>query len=103
MHLSIADRLSTATDVPPGEITAVRIISAIDNRPLFCACERKPGEHTVTWTLSGPRSAVHQHPIGYRDEGWVLGKALDSTEGDRVYRAAVLAAAEYVRHLEASR
>jgi len=103
MHVAIAVRAPQATDAEPGEITGVRITTAIDNRPLFCTCERTPGERAVTWTLAGPRSATHQHPLGFRDEGWVLGKAIDSTEGDGVYRAAVLAAAEYVRHLEASR
>ncbi len=103
MHIGIVVRGTEQTDVPPGEITAVRITTAIDNRPLFCACERKPGERAVSWTLTGPRSVAHTHPLGFRDEGWVLGKAIDSTEGDAVYRAAVLAAAEYVRHLEAFR
>ena len=42
------------------------------------------------------------HPVGYKDEAWVLVKALDSTEGDRVYREAVLAAADWVRTRESA-
>ena len=106
MHVSIVVREPAATAavaVPPGEIASLRITTAIDNRPLFCSCERCPGERAVSWAMAGPRSAAHQHPLGFRDEGWVLCKAIDSVEGDSVYRAAVLAAAEWTRHLEASK
>ena len=54
----------------------------------------------MRWSLAGPRSAAHEHPLGFRDEGWVLTKALDSMEGDRVYRDAVLAAAEWAKRVE---
>jgi glucose-6-phosphate dehydrogenase assembly protein OpcA len=89
------------TALPAGEIAAIRLTAALDNRPLFCACERKGAERAVRWTLTGPRSAVHDHPLGHRDEGWVLGKAIDGVEGDFVYRTAVLAAAEWAHFSEA--
>ncbi len=47
-----------------------------------------------------PAHATHEHPLGFRDEGWVLCKAIDATEGDRVYRAAVIAAAEWAKLAE---
>jgi glucose-6-phosphate dehydrogenase assembly protein OpcA len=86
-----------------GEMASIRLIAAIDGRPLFCACERKAGERVVRWSLSGPRSSRHEHPLGFRDEGWVLGKAIDSVEADRVYRATVIAAAEWARLAEGAR
>jgi glucose-6-phosphate dehydrogenase assembly protein OpcA len=89
--------------LPPGEIAAVRVITALDQRPLFCACERRGAERVVRWSMAGPRSARYEHPIGFRDEGWVLGKAIDGVEGDRVYRAALLAAADWARFLEVER
>jgi glucose-6-phosphate dehydrogenase assembly protein OpcA len=90
-------------DLPAGEIAAIRMVAALEGRPLFCACERTASERAVCWTLSGPRTAEHRHPLGFRDEGWVLGKAIDSVEADHVYRDAVLAAAEWARFAEVSR
>lgn len=87
-------------ELPPGEIAAIRLVTAMDNRPLFCACERQAAARVVRWVMSGPRSGVHEHALGFRDEGWVLGKAIDATEGDRVYRDAVMAAAEWSRLVE---
>jgi glucose-6-phosphate dehydrogenase assembly protein OpcA len=101
MPIDVAVRGAT-TGLPAGEIAAIRFVAALDERPLFCACERKGTDRVVHWTLSGPRSATHEHPLGHRDEGWVLGKAIDGVEGDFVYRAAVLAAAEWARFTEVS-
>ena len=89
--------------LPAGEIAAVRLVSALANRPLFCTCERRATERVVRWVLSGPRTSVHEHALGFRDEGWVLAKAIDSVEGDRVYRDAVVAAAEWSRFAEEAR
>jgi hypothetical protein len=95
MPIEIDVRSPARDDLAPGEIAAVRIVSAVDNRPLFCACEREPGERAVLWTMRGPRASRHEHPLGFRDEGWVLRKTIDATEGDKVYREAVLAAAAF--------
>ena len=97
MPVDLVVRGAAGAGLPPGEIAAVRLITSVDQRPLFCACERRGPERVVRWSMSGPRSAAHEHPLGFRDEGWVLGKAIDSVEGDRVYRAAVLAAADWAR------
>jgi hypothetical protein len=101
MPIDLAVNASSA--IPHGDIAAVRLIAALDGRPLFCSCERRGAERAVHWRMSGPRSAVHDHPLGFRDEGWVLGKAIDSVEADPVYRAAVLAAAEWARFAEEAR
>jgi glucose-6-phosphate dehydrogenase assembly protein OpcA len=89
--------------LPAGEIAAVRIVTALAHRPLFCACERRATERVVRWAVSGPRSSVHEHALGFRDEGWVLAKAIDSVEGDRVYREAVTAAADWAGFAEVPR
>jgi glucose-6-phosphate dehydrogenase assembly protein OpcA len=97
MPIEIVVRAPEHGGLQPGEIAAVRLTTAVDNRPLFCAVERKDGERVVRWSMRGPRSAAHEHPLGFRDEGWLLRKAIDSTEADDVYRASVIAAAEWAK------
>jgi glucose-6-phosphate dehydrogenase assembly protein OpcA len=87
----------SAGNLPTGEIAAVRVVTAIDGRPLFCAVEREGADRVVRYRMSGPRTSAHDIPLGYRDEGWVLGKAIDGVEGDRVYRESVLAAAAWAK------
>lgn len=77
-------------------IDAVRISTSLGGAPLELACARvesAPG--TVRWTMAGARSAEHLHPLGYRDETWVLTKTIDALEGDRLLREAVIAAAAW--------
>jgi hypothetical protein len=45
--------------------------------------------------MRGARSASHEHRLGFRDESWVLVKAIDGVASDQVYREAVLAATEW--------
>jgi glucose-6-phosphate dehydrogenase assembly protein OpcA len=86
---------------PAGEpgwrrLDGVRISTSLRGEPLELACvrlDRAPG--TVRWTMAGARSAEHLHPLGYRDETWVLAKTIDALEGDRLLRDAVLAAAAF--------
>lgn len=82
-------------ELPAGELGSVRITAAIDGRPLFCEVSRKAGERVVRWSMSGTRASRHEHPLGFRDEGWVLRKAIDSAEADAVYRASALAGAAW--------
>jgi glucose-6-phosphate dehydrogenase assembly protein OpcA len=103
MPISVAVSTPSHGSYHPGEIAAVRLVTAIDGRPLFCSCERHGEERVVRWKLEGPRTVEHQHPIGFRDEGWVLGKAIDSVEADQVYRAAVLAGAQWAHLAEIHR
>lgn len=103
MPVEIAVRPPSASGVAPGEIAAVRLTTASSNRPLFCEVARKDGERVVRWTMAGPHSSRHEHPLGFRDEGWVLTKAIDSPEADRVYRDAVLAGAEWAAREETHR
>jgi glucose-6-phosphate dehydrogenase assembly protein OpcA len=95
MPVEIVVRPPSVNGIVAGEIAAVRLTTAIDGRPLFCDVSRREGERVVCWRMSGPRHARHEHPLGFRDEGWVLLKAIDSPEADGVYRDAVLAAAEW--------
>lgn len=107
-------------DGPPGgdlegrrRIEAVRIAAEFHGEPLMLSCvriedaagAREPGPalrdgapvagNTVAWSVEGLISAAHVYPMGYRDETWVLTKAIDATEGDRVLREASLAAAAW--------
>lgn len=80
----------------PGEITAIQISTKLDGAPLELSCARLDQErHTVCWKREGARSGAHDHALGFREESWVLLKCIDATEGDRVYREAVLAAADW--------
>ncbi len=76
------------SDLDPGQLTCVAIETSLGGEPLSLSCVRdKPT--CVTWSRSGARSATHEHALGHRDEAWVLVKALDSQEADRVYREAL--------------
>lgn len=91
--VAIAVRDDVRADLPGGALTAVRIDAELGGAPLRLACERaasSPG--ALSWSMQGARSASHEHALGFRDEGWVLVKALDDARADRVYREAVLAA-----------
>jgi glucose-6-phosphate dehydrogenase assembly protein OpcA len=83
------------TDVEPGALTAVRISAEVGRERLECECVRTDTPGVVRWSMRGARSAVHEHRLGFRDEGWVLIKAIDAMTADRVYRDAVLAATEW--------
>jgi hypothetical protein len=72
------------------------MVSSLDGEPLTLCWARAQAPSVVRWTMSGARTSAHEHPVGHKDEAWVLVKALDSMEGDRVYRDAVLAAADWV-------
>lgn len=100
----VSIQLSTpvASGLGPGNLAAVRIETLLGGMPLRLACERLGSSRVVRWALSGARQDVHEHPLGYRDEHWVLGKAIDSTEADRVYREALMAAAAFASVLGAT-
>ncbi|WP_437683856.1 glucose-6-phosphate dehydrogenase assembly protein OpcA [Sorangium sp. So ce131] len=89
-------------DGPPADeqaarrIDGVRLETSLGGKPLALGCVRlEKAPATVRWTMEGARSAEHLHPLGYRDETWVLTKTIDSLEGDRLLRDAVLAAASW--------
>ena len=93
--------LADAPPVPAGEdpwrrLEAVQIEAELGGAPLTMGCARIPeAPGTVRWTLTGARSAEHVHPLGRREETWVLMKAIDAAPGDRVLREAELAAADW--------
>ena len=79
-----------------GELTDVWIETTLDGAPMSAACNRRrehPGQ--VCWTRSGARTSGHEHALGRRGEDWVLIKAIDGTEGDRMYREALTMAAAW--------
>lgn len=77
-----------------GEITEIHLTTWIDGAVLELSCSRLAEDrHTVCWRREGARTGAHLHALGFRDESWVLLKCIDATEGDRVYREAILAAA----------
>lgn len=83
------------TDVGPGALTGVRIGAELRGAGLELECARTEAPGVVRWSMSGARSAVHEHRLGFRDETWVLVKAIDGAMSDRAYREAVLAATEW--------
>jgi glucose-6-phosphate dehydrogenase assembly protein OpcA len=94
IEIAVADE--PRPDLGPGELTSIRIGTRLGGDPLELGWLRTEVPSVVRWTMSGARTASHEHPIGHKDEAWVLVKALDSTEGDRVYREAVLSAADWL-------
>ena len=94
-------------------IDAVRITAELRGEPLALSCVRiedpvslrhpPPAApagaplvgNTVAWSVEGAVSLSHIQPLGYRDETWVLTKAIDATDGDKVLREASLAAAAW--------
>jgi glucose-6-phosphate dehydrogenase assembly protein OpcA len=81
--------------VEPGALTAVRIATELGGEALDLECARADAPRVVCWSMRGARSASHEHRLGFRDESWVLVKAIDGVASDRVYREAVLAATEW--------
>ncbi|WP_235880013.1 glucose-6-phosphate dehydrogenase assembly protein OpcA [Polyangium aurulentum] len=93
--IAIALRDEPREDLEQGQITGIWIETALGGEPLSLACARCKSARTLYWKCEGARSSAHEVPLGYRDEDWVLVKAIDATEGDRVYRQAILAAADW--------
>ncbi len=80
----------------PGEITGIHLSTWIDGVALELSCSRMDEDlHTVCWKREGARVGAHHHALGFREESWVLLKCIDATEGDGIYREAVLAAADW--------
>ena len=87
-----------ADPLGPGEITAIHLTTWIDGMELSLSCARLAEDrHTVCWKREGARAGAHHHALGFREESWVLLKCIDATEGDRIYREAILAAADWSR------
>jgi glucose-6-phosphate dehydrogenase assembly protein OpcA len=98
--IEIGIRDEPRADLGPGELSSLQIRTTVDNHPLELCWTRAELPSVVRWTMAGARAASHEHRVGFKDEAWVLVKALDSTEGDRVYREAVLAAADWLARVE---
>jgi glucose-6-phosphate dehydrogenase assembly protein OpcA len=83
------------SDLGPGEITAIRFAVDAGSRHFDFAVARTEAVRTLCWSVKGAKNDQRQHPLGFRDETWVLIKTLDDRASDVVYRAAALAAAEW--------
>jgi glucose-6-phosphate dehydrogenase assembly protein OpcA len=97
VEIALTDGAPAGDPAGRRRIDGVRLWTEHRGVPLALACVRLDEAHgnTVRWTIAGPIIAEHVHPLGYRDEAWVLMKAIDATEGDRVLREASLAAAAW--------
>lgn len=93
IEIGVVDDLRS--DVEPGHLCAVKIEADLHGESVVFECARTSTPGNVRWSMQGARTALHEHRLGYRDESWVLLKAIDSTEGDAVYRQAVLAATQW--------
>jgi glucose-6-phosphate dehydrogenase assembly protein OpcA len=81
---------------PHRRLEGVRILAELGGAPIVLECARIPGaQGAVRWSMAGALTASHVHQLGRRDETWVLAKAIDVTEGDRVLKEALCAAAEW--------
>lgn len=82
--------------VGPGELTDVWIETRLGDEALSLSVNRRR-EHPaqVCWKRNGARVSAHEHALGRRGEDWVLVKAIDGTESDRIYREALTMAADW--------
>lgn len=80
----------------PGDLVSVRLELG-DSTFEICEVARVGEGRDVTWTRTrqGEAPTSREMALGHRDETWVLAKAIESTEGDRVYREAAAAAAKW--------
>lgn len=88
----------TRAELGPAQLTAVRVVTSLGGEPLDLAIERVDAAPAVRWQMRGARSADREHALGFHDETWVAVKAIDSTEGDAVTRATLLAMADREAH-----
>jgi glucose-6-phosphate dehydrogenase assembly protein OpcA len=93
VEIALADE--QRADVPPGVLTSVRMTAELDGAPIELCCARTDAPGIVRWSMEGARTLAHEHPLGFRDETWVLIKTIDAREGDQVFRQAALAAADW--------
>lgn len=98
VEIVLADAPKGIEGEPEGfrRLWSIHLEAELGGAPLALGCARIPeAPGTVRWTMAGARSAEHVHPLGRRDETWVLAKAIDAVEGDRVLREAAFAAAAW--------
>jgi len=84
------------TDLGQGQLTSVEIETRLGGAPLSLSLRRlEEAARSAKWAMKGACDEEHVLPLGFRDEGWVLGRALDAREGDRVTRETLEAAAQW--------
>ncbi|MBK8259003.1 MAG: glucose-6-phosphate dehydrogenase assembly protein OpcA [Polyangiaceae bacterium] len=75
--------------------TGVSVRCVLNGESLDCSLDRIDGSAAARWKMRGAINADREHALGFKDETWVLVKAIDSKEGDRVTRDVLLAAAQW--------
>lgn len=82
---------------PAGELASVALVTGEGHDEVRCEVRRVDGGRDVHWSLRRAEGHVVERAmaLGHRDETWVLVKAIESTEGDRVYREAAQAGARW--------
>lgn len=94
---------SSAEGLEPGDLGSISLEVGEGAAALSCKVARKPDgnpdtHRSVHWSRSGAgasRDIAHDMALGRRDETWVLVKAIESIEGDAVYKAAALTGAKW--------
>lgn len=92
-HVAVRLRDAKRPKLGPGELVAIRFTIEGADGPLNLAVERLEDRPRVLCVHGA--EGEHEHPLGFRDETWVLIKALDDRNIDEVYRAAVRSAAAW--------
>ncbi len=86
---------STREGLGPGEIVGIEISAENGGKEINGRIARTGDPRIASWSIRGEENRDHTHGLGHRDEVWVLLKAIDATDGDRVTREAILAAADW--------
>lgn len=96
--VELVTEVDDRTDIAPGQLTAIRFRCSLGGQPLDCTLERVTTAPAVRWKMRGAKNADREHALGFHDETWVAVKAIDSTDGDAVTRATLLAMADWDAH-----
>ncbi len=92
-----------ASGIEAGELASIVIEAGDGDGAVRCEVARKADgdantRRSVHWSRAGggvSRDVAHDMALGHRDETWVLVKAIEATEGDVVYKQALLTGAKW--------
>jgi glucose-6-phosphate dehydrogenase assembly protein OpcA len=93
--IALAIGESARDGLGPGEIVGIEIAAEKDGREMIGHCARTGDPRVASWSIRGEKDHDHTHGLGHRDETWVLMKSIDASDGDRVTREALIAAADW--------
>jgi glucose-6-phosphate dehydrogenase assembly protein OpcA len=97
--VEVAIEEGTVCATEPGELGSIEI-EAGGEHGVVCALGRVGEGRDVHWRRGRRgedpgRAIARDLALGHRDETWVLTKAIEASEGDRVYRESALAGARW--------